>query len=243
MKPGDVAGLALFNRPYAQLGVEHTSDGDVLAYFDEVTGETVRAPIEGKRVWLRAECDFIRHKAVFRYSTDGNRFVGIGQPHTMAYGLITFQGVRYSLFSYNTQAGGEGGHADFDDVDVTEEEKRPIPYNKRIELSLHSGSGRLQFGESSLFTVVNRGLGRVALRTKDGFVSVDANREVSLRAGAPGQSETFQWMETFDGELILMSLATNRFLRISPSDAKILADSAGPRPDARDGVRFAWRAR
>ena len=38
----------------------------------------------------------------------------------MAYGLLTFQGVPYSLFSCNTQPGG-GGHADFDAIQVTED--------------------------------------------------------------------------------------------------------------------------
>jgi hypothetical protein len=241
MKIGDVAGLALFNRPYAWLGIERSSKGHVVAYFDESTGEPVRTVVLAKRVWLRAECDFVRNKAAFRYSTDGKRYVSIGQPYTMAYGLITFQGVRYSLFSYNTLPGNDGGHADFDAVEVDEEAKRAIPYGKRIELSVHDGSAKLQFGERGIFTVVDRGLGRVALRTSDGFVSVDRNREVSVRTGAPTQSETFQWMETFDGEVILMSLLSKRYLRISPTDGKIVADSPGPRPDGRDGVRFLWR--
>ena len=35
-------------------------------------------------------------------------------------------------------------------------------------------------------------------------------------AGQSGMAQTFQWMETPTGELALMSLATNRFLRIDP---------------------------
>jgi len=49
-------------------------------------------------------------------------------------------------------------------------------------------------------------------------------------------------METFDGDLILMSLATKRYLRVDPG-GRLLADSPGPRPDRQDGVRFRWRAR
>jgi hypothetical protein len=108
MKPGGVAGLALFNRPYAWLGVERGADGFTLTLFDEVTAETSRPPIQAKRLWLRAECDFLEKQAVFRYSSDGKAWTRIGQRHTMAYGLITFQGVRYSLFSYNTQSGLRG---------------------------------------------------------------------------------------------------------------------------------------
>jgi hypothetical protein len=56
--------------------------------------------------------------------------------------------------------------------------------------------------------------------------------------GAAGRS--FQWIETPTGELVLMSLATNRFLRIDPASGAIRADSPGPVPDGSDGVRFVW---
>jgi xylan 1,4-beta-xylosidase len=243
LKPGGVAGLALFNRPYAWLGVERGSEGAAVVQFDEGTDATTRAPVKSTRIWLRAECDFIKNTAVFRYSTDGKTYTGIGKPHTMAYGLITFQGVRYSLFTYNVQSGPESGYADFDAIDVQEEAKRPIPYGKRIELSLHGRAAKLEIGKSAVFTVMDRKLGRVAFRTDEGFLSVAEDGAVSLRSGPSGQSETFQWMETFDGELILMSLVTNRFLRVDPANGKIVADSPGPRPDGRDGVRFLWRPR
>ena len=243
MKAGGVGGLALFNRPYASLGVERGDDGLELALFDEVTGETTRAAVKGRNIWLRAECDFLKNEALFRYSTDGKRYHAIGQPHRMAYGLITFQGVRYSLYSYNTRSGEDGGYADFDSLDVQEEGRLAIPYGRSIELSLHNGSGKLSLGGATTFTVVDRGLGRVALRSPKGFVTIDESGKASLRADAPEQSTTFQWMETFDGELILMSLTTNRFLRVEGSSGEVAADSPGPRPDGRDGVRLQWRIR
>ena len=208
LKSGDVAGLALFNRPYAWLGVESGS----VTLFDEVTGDTARVPVTTSRVWLRADCDFIANKAAFSYSTDGKKYVPIGQPHTMAYGLITFQGVRYSLFAYN-KGEGETGYADFDSIEVKEDPRRSIPYGKTIELSATTGSA------VGAFTVVDRGLGRVALKSA---------------AGSPPSPGTFQWMETFDGELILMSLASNRYLRLDPAGGKLRADSPGPKPDGKD---------
>ena len=66
LKHGDVAGLALFNRPYAWLGVERGNDGLVLIQFDEVTGITDRAPLKSARVWLRADCDFVKNVATFQ---------------------------------------------------------------------------------------------------------------------------------------------------------------------------------
>jgi beta-xylosidase len=244
MKPGDVAGLALFNRPYAWVGIENTGQQQALALFDEVTGQTSRIELNEKRIWLRAECDFVRNIARFSYSTNGKTFTNIGAPHTMAFGLITFQGVRYSLFSFNTKSGEiEAGYADFDSLEVKEVPRRPIPYGETITLKARGANANVHFDDHEAFRVVDRGLGRVALRTDQGFVSVDAERGISLRGGPPGNAETFQWMETFEGDLILMSLSTNRFVRVDPADGRVIADSPGPKPDGRDGVRLEWRSR
>ena len=242
LKPGDVAGLALFNRPYAWIGVERGDEGSMLAQFDEVTGRTSRAPLKAARLWLRAECDYVKNTASFRYSTDGASYAALGEPHVMAYGLITFQGVRNSLFAYSTRSAAEGGYADFDAIEVKEEPRPAVPYGQRIELTPLGRTAPLALDGSAAFTVTDRGLGRVALAADGGHLSVGPDRVVSLRGGPAGEAETFQWMETFDGDLILMSLATKRYLRVE-APGRLLADSPGPRPDGQDGVRFRWRAR
>jgi len=38
------------------------------------------------------------------------------------------------------------------------------------------------------------------------------------RRGAPQQRETLEWVEPFDGEIILMSLVAKRFLRVVSTD-------------------------
>ena len=255
MRPGDVAGLALFNRPYAWLGVEPGDSGFTLAHFDEQAGGGTRIPIANSRVWLRADCDYLRDAAQFSYSLDGKAFVKIGGPFIMAYGLITFQGIRYSLFSYNTRPGAAPGFADFDSIEVNEPRPhglaKPIPFGRRIELSAHDHVPQVRIGNSAnsllanqrgsiSFRVVDRGLGRVALESNAGFVTVSATGVVSLRRGRPGDAETFQWIETFTGELTLMSLATNRYLHVDFATGALSADSPGPRPDGKDGVRFDW---
>ncbi len=159
----------------------------------------------------------------------------------MAYGLITFQGVRYALFAFSEPAGAGGGHADFDWIEVAETPRRSIPLGRRVMLELPDGSARLEAGGEQAFTIVGRGLGRVALQGKRGFLSVQAGRAAELRPGAPGPAETFQWMETFTGEVILMSLATHRYIRLDSAGGGAFADSPGPRPDGRDGVRFLVR--
>ncbi|HXE81123.1 MAG TPA: glycoside hydrolase 43 family protein, partial [Vicinamibacterales bacterium] len=74
LRPGDVAGFALFNRPYAWLGVSVDPKGRTLTYFTEEDRAVVSVPLEGTRVWLRAECDFLTEQARFSYSTDGAAF-------------------------------------------------------------------------------------------------------------------------------------------------------------------------
>ena len=88
--------------------------------------------------------------------------------------------------------------------------------------------------------IVGRGLGRVALRSGRRYVTVGEDGRVTLVAGQPGTAQSFQWIETPTGELVLMSLATNRFLRIDPQAGDIRADSPGPMPDNSDGTRFIW---
>jgi hypothetical protein len=63
---------------------------------------------------------------------------------------------------------------------------------------------------------------------------------VSLKAGVVGTAETFQWIETMAGDLTLMSLETDRYLRVDFATGKLFADSPGPEPTGPPGVRFDW---
>ena len=99
-------------------------------------------------------------------------------------------------------------------------------------------------GESR-FKVVDRGLGRVALQTDKGCVSVDETPDpgtVTLRTGTPSEAETFQWTENVFGDLNLLSLVTHRYLRLDEGSASVVADSPGPKPDRREGTCLVWQA-
>jgi len=250
LKPGDTAGLGLLNLPYTTLGVEKRADGQDVVFYDQLHDQTVRVAMMGKRIWLRADCDFLTEKARFSFSFDGRTFTPIGNAVTLYYQTFTFQGVRYGLFSYN-KTGTEGGFADFDRIDVyqphTHGLMRPIPYGRSIRLaSFHAktglavSGGRLASGVPTRFEIVGRGLGRVALRSGRSYVTVGADGGVTLGPRPSGTAQNFQWIETPTGELVLMSLATNRFLRIDPQSGGIRADSPGPMPDGSDGTRFIW---
>lgn len=246
---GDVAGLALLNLPYATLGVEKTPAGLQVALYDQARDRTARVPLPSgtTRVMLRADCDFLTEQARFSWSVDGKEFTPIGAPFTMVFQLKTFQGVRYALFNYN-QDGKPGGHADFDSIDVYQPDPhglmRAIPVGRRIRLAgWKTGAAFAPGGGAAApFAVKDMGLGRVALKSGAAWVSVDAGGGVALRNGQPGLAESFQWIETPTGELVLMSLRTNRFLRVDPATHAIRADSPGPVPDGSDGVRLTWSA-
>ncbi len=246
MRPGDVAGLALLNLPYAWIGMRCQTNGLVLEQYNQLTGETRRAPLETHRVFLRARCNFLTESATFSYSTDGKTFVPLGGEFTMVFQLKTFQGVRYSLFSYS-QSSAAGGYADFDNFVVDEPHPRglirAIPFGQTITLTGFGKSAPLKVDGESQFKVVDRGLGRVALQTGRGYVSVapkDANSRAVLRTGEPADAETFQWTENVHGDLTLLSLVSHRHLRMDPSTTSLLADHPGPKPDRRDGSCFDW---
>ncbi|MBP6823277.1 MAG: glycoside hydrolase 43 family protein [Acidobacteria bacterium] len=250
LQTGDVAGLALLNKPYAWIGIERDDKGISIAQYSDYTAKTARASMTGASLWLKADCDFLKETAQFSFSLDGKSFTPLGEPVELVFQLTTFQGVRYSLFAYNS-AGQNGGYADFDSMMVNEPHPRglmrPIPYGKQIRLtSFRAKTGltvqslTLTVGMPTAFTVADMKLGRVALKSGRAYISINRDGQTKLETAKPGLEQSFQWIETPTGELVLMSLASNRFLRIDPKTQAILCDSAGPVPDGSDGTRFVW---
>ena len=263
MQAGDTAGLALFNAPYAWIGVTRSTEGSSVSQFNQLTGKTETKPFNAKQIWLRAYCDFLTEKARFSYSIDGEKFEPFGDEFTMIFQVRTFQGIRYSLFNYNT-LGGPGGFADFDKFTVDEVYPkglmRPIPFGKVITISAYdansvmvvkdgnltvvSAKEPLAKSSSAQFKVIDRGLGRVALQSGNGFISVMApggKGQVTWKAGEAANAETFQWTENVYGDLMLMSLVTDRYIRIDPQDRGISANQAGPKPSRKDGSCLVWQ--
>lgn len=246
MREHDVAGLALLDRPYAWIGVRRTAAGLALEQYDQTVDSTATIPLTSDRVWFRADADFLTERARFSYSTDGVTWTTFGRPFTMAFQLKTFQGVRFTLFHYNA---GEttGGVADFDFMHVDEPHPRglmqPIPLGRTIAITAAGRDTPFAVDGAKHFTIVDRGTGRVALRAGTRYVSItpqsDSTSSVSLRAGGPRDAETFQWMESLYGDLLLMSVTTHRYLRIE-TDGRLTSDSAGPEPDPADGTALHW---
>jgi len=79
---------------------------------------------------------------------------------------------------------------------------------------------------------------RLSLERDGKRLTVQEGGQALFAAKNPGPRQVFQWMETLSGEIVLMSLQTNRYLRVTPSDGALVADIPGPTPDGRDRTRF-----
>ncbi|MBD0278927.1 MAG: glycoside hydrolase 43 family protein [Flavisolibacter sp.] len=266
LKSGDIAGLALLNFPYAWIGVTKNGDTIEVRQFDQQTGTVNKDKLTNQRIWLRVHCNFDTDKALFSYSTDGINFKPIGDSVIMPYQLRTFQGIRYTLFNFNT-AGAEGGYADFNHFIVDEPRSRgrtqPIPHGKIITLTSLADStvlinwkdfvrpvavnSPMARGNVSHFRVLDRGKGRIALQSvvDSGFVTVKGlggMAEVRIEKEEKGDASLFQWQDMLRGDLMLMSLATHKYLFADPYARSLTsADAPGTRPDRKDGSCFVWK--
>lgn len=111
MESGDRAGLAVFQDPYAAIGVEAGS-GDKHLFFD-MNGTITQGPaLEQDVVYLRAVAAFGADKARFYYSLDNQSFLPLGEELDMAFNLSVFTGNKFGLFSYATS--DLGGYVDID---------------------------------------------------------------------------------------------------------------------------------
>lgn len=281
MMTGDTAGLALLSSPYAWIGVVKADGGTTLQVYNSPRRgrrfgprpgdpapaiEPVVSPtVPPEHFWLRVHCNFDNDQAIFSWSVDGKQFTPLGDPFTMTFQLTTFQGVRPSLFHYNT-SGQAGGYVDFDNYTVDEPRargvERQIPVGKTIVLTSGADGSLLAadldtsrlvnrpLGDdapaNAMFEVVDLGLGRVAIKASNGkVVSVaDSERAVLKDPGGaePSDAETFQWINLMRGDTMLMSLTNHRYLATKPnSPGPVTASATGPTPARMGGACFKWK--
>lgn len=132
MADGDVCGLAVFQDPYAFIGVRQTGGTRRLysyrsAYDDNGTQRSELGMKGGvlasDTIYLRAVANFGTRRATFFYSYDNREWTRFGVELPMRYTLDVFVGQRFYLFNYATA--GAGGYVDIDwfstEPDFTEE--------------------------------------------------------------------------------------------------------------------------
>lgn len=241
---GDVAGLALLNSPYALLQARRTEGAYEISMIDESNPAAGSSVVTSSPfVHMSVHTNFLNEKAQFYYSTAADTVTrALGGLFTMVYQLKTFQGIRYSLFCYNTQD-KEGGYADFDNFSVAQNYprglRRAIPYGKTLILLPVGTDTPVALMGVGEFMVKDKKLGRVALSTSQGALTVDKEGKVTLSRREAGDVQSFQWTELEDGSLVLLSLATHRYLQWS-AGGTLTATQDVPSPDGRDGCRFVW---
>jgi beta-xylosidase len=125
MKEGDIAGLAIFQDPYAYIGIKKINGQNYVIMVNN--GKTVdSAAVDTSTIYLRADPFYGSGAAMyyggdtvlgtgiatFSYSLDNKSFTKIGNEMQMQFKLTVFTGNKFCLFNYPTKE--LGGYVDFD---------------------------------------------------------------------------------------------------------------------------------
>lgn len=112
MVEGDVAGLTVFQNPYAFIGIKVINGVKNIIQLNSGTKtQQVGVAIPDSVVYLRAIANYATSQAVFYYSTDNKTYTQAGSLN-MQYNLSVFVGNRFGIFNYATTA--TGGYVDVD---------------------------------------------------------------------------------------------------------------------------------
>lgn len=111
MLDGDVAGLAVFQDPYAYIGIKKSNGKNFVVMVNN--GSTVKSvATDSTIIYLRANAFYGTSKATFSYSFDNKLFNPLGNELSMKFSLSVFTGNKFCLFNYATKT--IGGYVDFD---------------------------------------------------------------------------------------------------------------------------------
>jgi beta-xylosidase len=112
IKEGDIAGLAVFQDPYAFIAVKQENGRKQLIMVNN--GETIASvPMDQEGIiYLRSIASNNTRKAIFEFSTDNKSFEQLGNELLMKFSLKIFTGNKFGIFTYATKE--TGGYADFD---------------------------------------------------------------------------------------------------------------------------------
>ncbi len=112
MANGDVSGLAVFQNPYAFVGVKMANGQKNIVWLNTATKtQQTGAAVTDSVVYFRAIANYTTSKADFYYSTDNVTYTQVGSLD-MKYDLSVFVGNRFCIFNYATEA--LGGYVDVD---------------------------------------------------------------------------------------------------------------------------------
>lgn len=111
MKDGDIAGLAVFQDPYAYIGTRKHGDQQYIVMVNNGASiDSVR--MEAPTVFLKAKADYASGNSSFYYSTNNLDFYPLGNQLHMQFNLSVFTGNKFCIFNYATVS--NGGYVDVD---------------------------------------------------------------------------------------------------------------------------------
>jgi beta-xylosidase len=111
MVDGDVAGLAVFQNPYACIAIKKMNGINYVIMVNNGTAVDSTV-ITASPVYLRANATYSTSRASFFYSLDNQSFAKLGNDLSMQFNLSIFTGNKFCLFNYATIA--TGGYIDVD---------------------------------------------------------------------------------------------------------------------------------
>lgn len=111
MKNGDIAGLAVFQDPYAYIGIKN-NNGNKYAIMVNNGKAIDSVSINTSIIYLRAVANYGSSLAYFSYSVDNQSFTQFRNSLGMKFNLSIFTGNKFCLFNYATIS--TGGFVDID---------------------------------------------------------------------------------------------------------------------------------
>jgi beta-xylosidase len=130
IKEGDVTGLAIFQDPYAYIGIKKTDGQNYVVMVNN--GKTIDSvPVDASTIYFCADPFYGSGAAMyyggktvtgtgiatFSYSLDNKSFTKLGNELRMQFKLNIFTGDKFCLFNFATKE--PGGYVDFDWFRVT----------------------------------------------------------------------------------------------------------------------------
>jgi beta-xylosidase len=197
MQTGDMAGLAVFQEPYAFIGVKKVSGNQF-----ELSVQSNSSSFTMKKktitcdsvIYLRAIADIATSKAQFYYCLDDNKtYNQYGSTLDMKYDLKIFVGNRFCIFNYATQS--LGGYVDVDwfSTEPTFDESTyydntftaySADYLTATSMSVGSSAINMLTGASKTFTLTATFAdGHTADITSDATYSVGNTNVVTVKNG------------------------------------------------------------
>jgi hypothetical protein len=109
----DVTGLAIWNLPYAYIGIRKENGQRIPIMVNQGTVIEVAQPIEDNQIYLKVATND-QSFAFFYYSVDSEKsYRQLGNALLMSFSSATYLGSRFGLFCYHV-GNGTSGFADFD---------------------------------------------------------------------------------------------------------------------------------